>query len=49
MAIAVTFAEQGEWDTAQSYLPKPGGRLREGVPAKRKQPEARLRKQLHRL
>jgi len=49
MAIAITFAEEGEWDTAQSYLPKPGERLKERLPLKRKPPESRLRKPVYRL
>jgi hypothetical protein len=49
MAMAVTFAEAGEWDTAKSFLRKPEPRRVDSVVKIGKRPDQRPRKQLFRV
>ncbi len=50
LAMAVTFAEHGEWDTAKSFLEKPKRSTEENRTVEdRKRPEPRLRRSGYRL
>ncbi len=49
MAMAVAFAEEGEWDTAKAFLRKPEALRVDATIATRKRRDQRPRKQLFRV
>ncbi len=49
MAMAVAFAEEGEWDTAKAFLRKPEALRVDATIASRKRRDQRPRKQLFRV
>ncbi len=46
MSIAAAFAEEGEWDTAKSFLPKGEAKRAESIAEIRKSPNQRARRRL---
>ncbi len=48
MAMAVAFAEEGEWETARSFLEEPRSRTQDRPADLKKRPERRLRQDSYR-